>query len=116
MHLAAPQVSPRCTARANLVSRYRGRRLARLNLVCLLVLASASPLLAQDRTVQIKATVDVDTITIGDVVRVTVEATRLKAVRIAFPQVGQKLGEWVVRDSQLLPPKEISPGIVIDTL
>jgi len=76
----------------------------------------ASPLLAQDRTVQIKATVDVATVTIGDVIKLTVEATRPKAVKIAFPSMGPKLGEWVVRDSQLLPQQEISPDMVIDTL
>jgi hypothetical protein len=76
----------------------------------------ASTLLAQERTVQIKATVDVATITIGDVVRLTVEATRPKATKVVFPSVGSKLGEWVVRDSQLLPPKEIAPDLVIDSL
>jgi hypothetical protein len=78
----------------------------------LLALVLGRPLLAQDEAVQFKVWVDSPTITIGDVVQFNLEVTHPQGVKVALPSVGSKLNEWVVRNSQPLPAKDVSPGKV----
>jgi hypothetical protein len=71
---------------------------------------------AQESSVEVKASADPLTITIGDVVQFNLEVIHPKSVKIALPVVSPTLNEWVVRNTTRLPAKETGPDRVSETL
>ncbi len=96
-----------------------GHRILTLK-ITLSVLASgwllSVAILAAERSVSLKASVDRTKITIGDVVQLNVEVKRPESVTIAFSEVGSQLGDWLVRRSSRVAAKKSEEGLVSDFL
>ena len=71
---------------------------------------------ADEKSAQLKASVDNTTITVGDVLQLNVEVMRPEAARVAFPTIGPQLKDWVIRDSVRSPSKEAGPGRFSESL
>jgi hypothetical protein len=92
---------------------YRARR---WSISCFLVLAFGCASLAQESSVEVKASADPPTITVGDIVQFNLEVIHPQSLKIAFPAVGPALNEWVVRNTARLPAKEAGPGKLAELL
>jgi hypothetical protein len=80
----------------------------------LLLACCCSTLAASQPKVQMKTSVDATAITIGDVLTLKLEVRRPESLKLAFPSIGPKLGEWVVRGSNRLPPSAADGGGRVD--
>jgi hypothetical protein len=76
----------------------------------LLLDCRCSTLAAPQQEAHLKTSVDATTITIGEVVTLQLEVRRPESLKLAFPQVGATLGEWVVRGTNRLPTKAVNGG------
>ena len=88
------------------------RRLFRclpLMTILMSLLGSFMPL-AQESTGHLKASLDATEITIGDIVTLSLVVQYPSSVKVAFPPVGNMLGEWSVRNVNNLPAKSLSNG------
>ena len=104
------------TAVVELNDRPRRGPLESLVLFWFIALALECALLAQASNVQLKASANPSTITIGDLIQFTLEVTRPQSVKVALPSIGPTLNEWVVRNAAQLPVKEMGAGRVAETL
>jgi hypothetical protein len=70
--------------------------------------------------VTVKAAVDTNSVTIGDRIRYTIEAKAMKGVEVKFPEFGENLAEFTIRDfgsskRGLFKEKTYSQWYILDT-
>jgi hypothetical protein len=73
-------------------------------------------LIAQGQSAELKVSVDKSTITIGDIVNLKLEVRRPESSKIAFPSLGPRHGDWIVRNSIHLPSGKAEPGWASEAL
>jgi hypothetical protein len=73
-------------------------------------------LFAQWQSAELKVSVDKSAITIGDIVNLKLEVKRPESSKIAFPSLGPRHGDWIVRNSIHLPSGKAEPGWASEAL
>jgi hypothetical protein len=71
--------------------------------------------LAQDLRASVKTSLDHLTITVGDLVRVTLEVHRPNDLKIQPPALERELGEWIVRQFKQVASSKSEPGWSTET-
>jgi hypothetical protein len=91
---------------------FQKHRLAQWNLgalgLILVILSSAG--WAQENEISIRVSVNPDTVHIGDVITYTMTVTHAPEVTFQAAPPGTNLGEFEVRDYQVMPPEELQDG------
>ena len=82
---------------------YRTNKIAAVIVAVLIIFSTAS--MAAEPAVGVSVSVDKTEMTIGDLVTLTVSVRYPKGVNVKIPSLGEKLGEFFIRDISLPPPR-----------
>ena len=93
-----------------MVIAYRANKIAAIIVTVLVIFSTSS--MAAEPAVGVSVSVDKTEITIGDLVTLTVSVRYPKGVSVKIPSLGDKLGEFFIRDISLPPPRSEKEGFV----
>ena len=91
------------------------RGLAFFSCLCFVVISLTSLGLAQGERFLVESSVDRSTITVGDPITYTLTITRAESVAVEPPEMGINLGQFEIRDYEVLEPRRTEAGTITES-